>query len=77
MKSWEEVWKCHQLDRLPRPSDFADWPALPELTVEVMKATACSFPTSTAVGPTKLAMRALIHLSDVGAFVVAASPYNI
>ena len=72
MRVWAEIWRCHGLEQLERPPDLLSWDPLPPLTVDMLKAAALSFPVSTAIGPARIGMRALVHLSDIGVYVAAA-----
>ncbi|CAK0837814.1 unnamed protein product [Prorocentrum cordatum] len=68
MKAWEDVWSCHKLEALERPADFDEWDDLEDLTVEALQRAACSFPTTTALGPAQIGMRALTFLTDDGVY---------
>ncbi|CAK0847000.1 unnamed protein product, partial [Prorocentrum cordatum] len=63
MKEWVNIWRCRELGQLQRPRDTDQWEPLPTLAVGMLQAAALSFPTSTAIGPARIGMRALVRLS--------------
>ncbi|CAK0882632.1 unnamed protein product [Prorocentrum cordatum] len=62
VEEWANIWRCHELEQLQRPHDIDQWEPLPTLTVGMLQAAALSFPTSAAIGPARIGIRALVHL---------------
>eukprot|EP00959_Pyramimonas_sp_CCMP1952_P057714 1204613-Pyramimonas_sp.AAC.1 len=72
MVPWAKIWRCHDLQQLELPGDAAKWPALPAITVSMMRQAFSFFSTSTASGPGRIGVRAFLLLSDEGLYVLAA-----
>eukprot|EP00959_Pyramimonas_sp_CCMP1952_P368247 7713857-Pyramimonas_sp.AAC.1 len=72
MVPWSKIWRCHDLQQLELPEDAAQWPALPAITVSMMRQAMSSFPTSTASGLGRVGVRAFLMLSDEGLCILAA-----
>eukprot|EP00959_Pyramimonas_sp_CCMP1952_P384633 8061052-Pyramimonas_sp.AAC.1 len=75
MQPWADIWRTHGCPKLPLPDGAHAWPPLPCITASEVEDCIQLFKINTAAGPSRIAPRALLHLSQ-GAYEGIAYLFN-